>query len=60
MSMNHCDTCGKMRNDVIACGKDSNGDPDAPDMCVICRKEWERNREYCFKTKKYVSYYACN
>lgn len=39
-----CDGCGKDRRDVRACGRDANGDPDAPGMCFLCRKEWERKR----------------
>jgi hypothetical protein len=51
-----CDGCGKVRSDVRSCGRDSNGDPDAPDLCFICRKEGERRRVYDFKKKRYVSY----
>lgn len=39
-----CDGCGKERRDVRACGKDANGDPDAPALCFICRKENEKGR----------------
>lgn len=39
-------------------GRDANGDPDAPDMCFICRKEWEdRRRVYDVKLKRYVTEY---
>jgi hypothetical protein len=31
-----------MRNDVQSVGRDSNGDPDAPDLCFFCRKTVER------------------
>lgn len=54
--MAHCDGCGKDRRDVKTCGRDSNGDPDAPDLCFICRKEGERRRVYDFKLKRYVHF----
>jgi hypothetical protein len=31
-----------MRRDVQSVGRDYNGDPDAPDLCFICRKKAER------------------
>lgn len=37
-----CDGCGKQRRDVRSCGRDANGDPDAPDLCFFCRKEAQR------------------
>lgn len=37
--MKECDGCGKMRRDVKSCGRDANGDPDAPDLCFFCRKK---------------------
>lgn len=49
-----CDGCGKVRSDVRSCGRDSNGDPDAPDLCFICRKEGERGKVYDFKKQRYV------
>lgn len=49
-----CDGCGKNRRDVKACGKDSNGDPDAPDLCFICRKMGERRKVWSFKQNRYV------
>ena len=53
----HCDGCGKMRSEVQAMGKDANGDPDAPDFCFVCRKEWEdRRRVWDKKQSKYVPY----
>ena len=52
----YCDCCGKQRSNVVACGRDSNGDPEAPDACFICRKEFERRRVYSRKSNKYVSY----
>ena len=52
----NCDGCNKMRRDVIACGRDANGEIDAPDLCFICRKEMSRSRFYSFKLRKYVNY----
>jgi len=49
-----CDGCGKERLDVRSIGRDSNGDPDAPDMCFICRKEGERGSVWNDKVKGYV------
>ncbi len=54
MSLHNCDGCGKMRRDVQSVGKDSNGDPDAPDYCFLCRKENARNRHWSAKVKGYV------
>jgi hypothetical protein len=54
MAKQHCDGCGKDRTDVKACGRDSNGDPDAPDLCFICRKEGERGRFFDWKLQRYV------
>lgn len=51
----YCDGCAKQRKDVIPCGKDYNGDPDAPCLCFICRKENERNRTFNRKLNCYVS-----
>ena len=53
--MVYCDCCHKYRKDVVACGRDANGDPDAPDMCFLCRKEYQRNKVYCTKNKKYIT-----
>ena len=53
-----CDGCGKLRSDVQAMGRDANGDPDAPDLCFICRKEGERGRLYDPALGKYVSEYS--
>lgn len=50
----YCDGCGKDRTDVISCGRDSNGDPDAPDLCFLCRKEGARHRRFDTKVGKYV------
>jgi hypothetical protein len=33
-----CDGCGKDRRDVQSVGRDANGDPDAPDLCFLCRQ----------------------
>lgn len=56
--MSLCDTCGKDRRDVQSMGRDSNGDPDAPDMCFLCRKEMERRRVWDRKLGRYVSIWA--
>ena len=53
----YCDGCGKQRKDVIPCGKDYNGDPDAPCLCFICRKEIERYRVFNQKLNRYLSEY---
>ena len=50
-----CDGCGKERTDIRSCGRDSNGDPDAPDLCFICRKEGERGRRYNSQLEGYLS-----
>lgn len=52
--MAYCDGCGKDRRDVVSCGKDSNGEPDAPDLCFICRKEAARERVYDRSLGRYV------
>lgn len=50
-----CDGCGKQRRDVQSVGCDSNGDPDAPDLCFICRVEWQRDRRvWSVKHNRYV------
>lgn len=56
MKTEHCDGCDKDRRDVKAVGRDYNGDPDAPSLCFICRKEWERKRVYDRYKKRYVPY----
>lgn len=56
MAKAYCDTCYTERRDVQSVGKDSNGDPDAPDMCFICRKEWERNRVFDHEIGGYIPY----
>ena len=50
-----CDGCGKQRRDVQSVGRDSNGDPDAPDMCFLCRVEWTRGRVYSREFLRYIS-----
>lgn len=49
-----CDGCMKERSDVRSCGKDYNGDPEAPDLCFICRKEGQRGRVWNDKVQGYV------
>jgi hypothetical protein len=39
-----CDGCAKPSRDVRSVGRDSNGDPDAPDLCFFCRKRAERGQ----------------
>lgn len=34
-----CDSCGAVNVPVRAMGRDSNGEPDAPDLCGVCRDE---------------------
>ena len=48
-----CDGCNKVRRDVRSVGRDSNGDPDAPDLCFICRKEAERGKVFDRKSNRY-------
>lgn len=50
-----CDGCDKHRRDVQACGRDANGDPDAPDLCFLCRVEGARGRVFNAKTGRYES-----
>jgi len=52
-ALSHCDGCDKARKDVRACGRDANGDPDAPDMCFLCRVEAGRGRYFSRKTGRY-------
>jgi len=54
MGVGYCDGHGCDRSDVRSCGVDSNGDPDAPDLCFLCRKEGERGRLYDRKLGRYV------
>jgi hypothetical protein len=55
-----CDGCEKERSDVRAVGRDSNGDPDAPCLCFVCRKEGQRWRAFDTKAKRYVSVFDLN
>lgn len=34
----HCDGCDDIRPDVCAVGRDGDGEPDAPDLCGMCRE----------------------
>lgn len=54
--MSECDSrCKKQRRDVRAVGHDSNGEPDSPDLCFVCRVEWDRNgRVYDVARGRYV------
>ena len=56
MTLSWCDGCQRDRHDVQSCGRDANGDPDAPDLCFICRVEDRRGRCYSQKHKGYVPY----
>lgn len=49
-----CDGCTKPRRDVQTVGTDSNGDPDGPDLCFVCRKEGERGRQWSRALGRYV------
>lgn len=49
--MGRCDGCDKERRDLQSMGRDANGDPDAPDMCFLCRREWERGRRVYDRTR---------
>jgi hypothetical protein len=50
----YCDGCGKDRADVQTCGRDSNGDPDAPDLCFLCRREGAKGKAFDRHTNRYV------
>lgn len=50
----YCDGCGRERRDVRSCGRDSNGDPDAPDLCFLCRVEDQRGRVFDRKAGRYI------
>lgn len=41
-----CDGCGQRGGDIQSCGRDANGDPDAPDLCFICRKTAVRELDW--------------
>lgn len=51
-----CDGCGRLSRSVESCGQDTNGDPDAPDLCFLCRVEEKRGRYYDRKLKMYKHY----
>ena len=51
-----CEGCQKNRRDVQSCGRDSNGDVDAPDLCFICRKEASRGKAFDTNTNRYIRY----
>lgn len=53
-NLHTCDGCCKPRRDIRSCGRDANGDADAPDLCFICRKEGARGRIYSVKLGRYV------
>lgn len=48
-----CDGCRKPRRNIQSVGRDDNGDPDAPDLCFVCRKEGERGRLFDRETGRY-------
>lgn len=52
--MGTCDGCGKRRRDIRSIGRDANGDPDAPDMCFICRVELEHGRVWSVLKGRYI------
>lgn len=54
----HCDGCDKARRDVRAVGRDANGDPDAPDLCFLCRREASRGRAWDRETGSYMHTHA--
>ena len=54
--MSYCDGCGKDKPDVQSVGHDSNGDPDAPDYCFLCREESKRGKVYSRDEKRYIRY----
>ena len=39
-----CDGCRRERADVRSTGRDANGEPDAPDLCFLCRVELGRGK----------------
>lgn len=53
--LHECDGCGKLRVDVKSVGRDANNEPDAPDLCFLCREEWRRHRKvFDKKLQRYV------
>lgn len=53
-----CSGCHKPRHDLQSCGKDYNGDPDAPELCFICRKESARGRIFNLELHRYESIHS--
>ena len=53
MSLDTCDGCTKPRRDVQPVGRDSNGSPDGPGLCFVCRREGARGRLYDRSTGRY-------
>jgi hypothetical protein len=39
---------------VRACGRDANGDPDAPSLCFLCRQEAARGRQWHRAQRRYL------
>lgn len=37
-----CDGCHEPSGDLVPCGRDAAGDPDAPSLCPACREDDER------------------
>jgi hypothetical protein len=56
ITTHQCDGCDEARRDVKSVGVDGNGEPDAPDLCFLCRKEAERGRIFDTRTKRYVRF----
>lgn len=52
--MANCDGCNRDKRDVVSCGRDANGDPDAPDLCFLCRQEGNRGRVFDEQNGQYV------
>ena len=52
--LTECECCKKLRRDVRPIGRDADGNDTSPDMCFLCRKEWERGREWDAKRGGYV------
>lgn len=49
-----CDGHGSPQADVQAVGHDANGDPDAPDLCWLCRQQWKRGKVWDREAGRYV------
>jgi len=50
-----CDCCGRVSSSVVSMGRDANGEPDAPDVCWLCRRQEERGKVFDRKAGCYVS-----